>query len=403
MMTPVAVKPDYLYRDKQITFLESRYKKNAQDMIIPRMLSSEYLQRFREHGDIGDVLRAKAAAEQSLRAMPRENAAGDLALASADLTLHRFRQARALVTDAQHIEPYSDDLQMEGASFDLELGYYERVKSTIDKYEGKITIPSTVTIARYDEITGHVADAERILTRAMSYSDSIYDQPAERRAWYHFRLGELRYLLGDNAGAIASEHDALAIYPGDFNAYNALSRIELANKQFAAAAQDAKTGSAIIPQPDILTTLNEAQLNLGEKNEAAATRAEIDAVARIGNTQHVNDRLLALYDAFDGGKPLEAYAIAKREVAVRDDIYAEDTLAWCAVAAGHWNEARVAIRKALRYNTEDPRIQYHGAVIAQHFGNRAEAKSRYTRALALNPTFSWSDADNARRQLQILQ
>src|ERR1035438_8377695 len=64
-LTPAPVKADFAYRDSNVAFLESRYKKNAQDMIVPRMLSSEYLQRYRERGDIGDVLRAQAAAQQS--------------------------------------------------------------------------------------------------------------------------------------------------------------------------------------------------------------------------------------------------------------------------------------------------------------------------------------------------
>ena len=88
---------------------------------------------------------------------------------------------------------------------------------------------------------------------------------------------------------------------------------------------------------------------------------------------------------------------------MRDDIYAEDTLAWCAAKDGKWDVARNAVSKALRFDTEDPRIQYHAGVIAAHFGDDAEAKRRFTRALALNPSFSATGADDARAQLARLK
>src|ERR1035441_5554492 len=124
-LTPAPVKPDFAYRDANVAFLESRYKKNAQDMIVPRMLSGEYLQRYRERGDIGDVLRAQAAARTSLTAMPRKNMAGDIALASADLALHRFAEARSLIEAARRVQPDNKDFAFSAASVDLELGDYD--------------------------------------------------------------------------------------------------------------------------------------------------------------------------------------------------------------------------------------------------------------------------------------
>ncbi|MDB5028599.1 MAG: hypothetical protein JWO66_2288, partial [Candidatus Eremiobacteraeota bacterium] len=58
------------------------------------------------------------------------------------------------------------------------------------------------------------------------------------------------------------------------------------------------------------------------------------------------------------------------ELAVRDDIFTEDTLAWTAARSGHWDVARLAIAKALRYGTQDPTIRKHAAAIEAHF--RAE-------------------------------
>jgi len=288
------------------------------------------------------------------------------------------------------------------ASIDLELGQYDEARRLIKANVAHLDPAAAVTAARWYEISGRLAESDRLVDRAAHYADSIFDVPAERRAWYHFRLGELRFLRGDNAGAIAQEHMALAIFPTDFLALGALARIELANKHYARALDAATRGVAIIPNPETLGILADAQAAQGQTQAAAASRAEIDAEEKIGNAEHVNDRLIAVYLADHGLRPADAYAIAQRELRVRDDIYAEDTLAWCAAKAGHWSAARSAAAKALRFDTEDPRMQYHAAVIAQHFGARDEAIRRYTRALALNPNFSSVQADDARAQLALL-
>jgi tetratricopeptide (TPR) repeat protein len=403
-LAPAPPEQDYLTRDKSVAFLESRYKKDPADMITPARLSAEYLQRYRERGDIGDVLRAESAARESLRVLPaRVNVFGDSALAAAELTLHKFRAVKAALLAAREAQGKGAPADMALASIDLEIGEYDEARRLIEANAAHLDPPAAVTAARWYELSGRLAESDRLVDRAAHYADSIFDVPAERRAWYHFRLGELRFLRGDNAGAIAQEHQALALFPNDFLAFGALARIELANKQYAAARAAAAGGVAIVPTPETLGILADAQTQLGELNAAAAARAEIDAEEQIGNAQHVNDRLIAVYFADHGVRGADAYAIARRERDVRDDIYAEDTLAWCAAMDGKWAVARAAARQALRFDTEDPRIQYHAGVIAAHFGDSAEARRRFTRALELNPQFSATQADDARAELRTLK
>jgi tetratricopeptide (TPR) repeat protein len=402
-LAPAPPERDYLTRDATVAFLESRYKKDPADMITPARLSGAYLQRYRERGDLGDVLRAQATSRESLRILPpSRNPSGDSALASADLTLHEFREAKTSLLAAQHAQGRGAPTDMALASIDLELGQYDEARRLIDANVAHLDPPAAVTAARWYEISGRLAESERLVDRAAHYADSIFDVPAERRAWYHFRLGELRFLHGDNAGAMAQEQAALDEFPTDFLALGALARIELANKLYAQARDTATRAVNVIPNPETLGILADAQAALGDATGAAASRAQIDAEEKIGNTQHVNDRLIAVYLADHGQRTADAYAIARRELAVRDDVYAEDTLAWCAARAGHWDVARIAIGKALRFDTEDPRMHYHAGVIAQHDGDTTEAVRRYTRALALNPNFSATQADDARAQLALL-
>jgi tetratricopeptide (TPR) repeat protein len=400
-MTPAPVMSDYLIRDANVAFLEGRVR-TVRDPLNTQMLASEYLQRYREHMDVGDVLRSEAVARESLAIRPRANLAGDFALASALVTLHRFREARSYVGDAENYEPSDPGIAMFEASIDLELGDYARAGRIIARIEAahqQNDLNNAATVARYDEQTGQLGEAQTLLARAMRISDANYEMPAERRAWYHFRLGEMLYESGDNAGAIAAEQAALTIFPRDPLALNALARIELANGDVAAAEDAAAQGVAVVPNPETLGILADAQTARGETAAAAATLAEFDAVEKIGNTQRINDRLIAVYLADHGRRPADAYAIAQRELAVRDDIYTEDTLAWCAAADGKWAVARTAMRKAIRFDTDDPRLQYHAGVIAAQAGDMAEARRRLRRALDLNPHFSAVFAADAQRRL----
>jgi tetratricopeptide (TPR) repeat protein len=364
--TAAPVKPDWRVRDANIAFLESRAGRVRGDMLTPRMLSAEYLQRYRERGDLGDVLRAEQAARRSLAAQPRGNVAGDAALAGALLTLHRFRDAKAAIGDARRWERDNPSLAAEEAALDLELGDVDRTTRIAATYRDDPAFD--VVTARLDEETGRLAQARALVERAMQRADSIYDTPAERRAWLHARAAELALEAGEPDAARRGAQDALDIFPDHLRALTILARVELAAGRGAQAEHAAQRAAAVQPNPEVLGMLADAQAARGDREAAAATRDEIFAVERIGNAQHVNDRLIAVWEADHGVRVGDAYAIARRELAVRDDIYAEDTLAWTAARSGHWAVARTAIAEALRYGTQDPLIRRHADAIAAHDG-----------------------------------
>jgi tetratricopeptide (TPR) repeat protein len=363
-LTPAPVKPDWNVRDPNIAFLESRAGKVRGDMLTPRMLSGEYLQRYRERGDLGDVLRAEHAARLSLAAMPHRNVAGNVALASALLTLHRFREAKVSILDARRSEPDNAGLAAEEAGLDLELGDVDGARRLIGPFRDDPSF--AVVAARLDEETGHLSEARMLIDGAMRRADAIYDTPAERRAWFHARVAELAFEGGDHDAARRAAQDGLAIFAGHLRALTILARVDLADGKNTEAEAAARRAAAIQPNPEVLGMLADAQAAQGDTAAAAATRDEIFAVAKIGAAQHVNDRLIAVYEAEHRVRAGDAYAIAKRELAVRDDVYAEDTLAFAAARSGHWDVARTAIARALRYGIEDPRIRAHAAEIAAH-------------------------------------
>ena len=403
--TMAPVTPDYEQRDRLVTFWEEAMAQRlGHDMLSPRELAEQYLQRYRERGDVGDVLRAEHAAEMSLRALPRGNLAAEVELASVLLTLHRFHDALAVTRDVERWDSGDDTMYVREATLDLEIGDYTRARTKLDAVrESDRNDGWRVVESRYLELTGHLAQARELLAVATAYQNAVFDAPAQQRAWYFFREGEMAFEAGDNDGAVADETQALAVFPSYADALRIRARIECSLHRWDACLQDATASANEVPYPETLGYEADAERALGQLDAAAQTADLIVTVEKVGNAQHISDRLLAIYYSEHRTRTADAYAIARRELTARDDIFTEDTLAWAAAMDGRWGEARVAIRKALRLGTENALLQYHAGAIALHFGDRAEAARRFQAALALNPSFHPFYADDARAQLAKLR
>jgi tetratricopeptide (TPR) repeat protein len=400
------VNRDDLDRDRTIAFWEGAVREHhTSDMFSPRQLAAQYLQRYREKGDIDDVVRARAMAERSLAVQPG-NVAATAEMASVNLTLHRFREALSDVDQVLQRDPSGAQFLSEKASLQMELGEYVAAEKSLGRIRpDERNDPAAETVrARLDELTGHLSRARAELADATTQFESNPSAGAQSRAWYHFRAGELAFKSGDNDAAIADERAAIDIFPTYNLALKDLAKYELANHHYAEALDAARRGADVTPFPETLGYEADAQAALGDARGAAATRDLIYTIERIGNSYRVNDRLLAIYYTDHGLRKDDALQIARREAAVRgDEIYAQDTLAWAAAMDGHWDEARRASASALRFDTEDPIVQFHAGEIALHFGDKAEAKRRLQRALALNPNFHPAYADVARNALNGLQ
>lgn len=396
------VEPDYLYRDRTVAFYEGRIKADPQDQISASLLAGQYMQRYRESQDVGDILRAIAQAHRSLGLQPQNNSGAEEIEASAYTALHNF--ARALVFErAAHAErPDDSNAPAQMASLEMEMGHYAAAHRDLAAARRIKNTPTVMSVqARYDELTGDLASARRLLQNASEQTDEIVDNSAQGRAWYHYRLGELAFSSGDTNDAENQERLALGQFPNFEMAYRALARFCWAASDWQCTLDAAAKGINVIPEPETLGYEADAQRALGDPDAARRTQQLIFAVERLGNAYHINDRLLAVYYAEHGVRLDDAYRIALREVRSRgDELYAQDTLAWCAAMDGKWGAAERAARNATRYDTQDPRIQFHAGMIALHFNRIREARRRLQNALTLNPKFDPFYADRARAALQ---
>jgi tetratricopeptide (TPR) repeat protein len=398
-MAPVV--PDYQNRDKLVAFWEKAENEHHQgDMISPDHLAEQYLQRYRERLDTDDVLRAERAAKQSLIAQPLGNMPGELELAAVELTLHRFHDAIAITKHVESYDPGDSAMFTREASLDMEVGDYAKAERLLAAVPEKVRDDGwRVVESRYLELTGHLAEARSLLATASVYQNASFDAPAQSRAWYFFRQGEMAFEAGDNDSALGDEREAVTIFPNYADALRTLARIECARHDWQPCLTDAVASSRIVPYPETLGYEADAQRALGDAAGAAQTADLIHTVGALGDKQHITDRLLAIYYADHHLYPHEAYAIAKNELNARDDIFTEDTFAWAAAMDARWDEARIHSAKATRYGTENALLAYHAGVIAAHFNDRAAAKASFQRALSLNASFHPAFADDARARL----
>ncbi len=398
------VLPDYRYRDDTIAFYERRVRESPQDQISAKLLAAQYMQRYREAQDVGDILRSIDQGRRSLKLQPQNNSGADEVIASGYTALHLFRTALAYETAAHRDQPLDSNAPAQMASLQMELGNYAAAAHDLRAATAISNTPTVMAVqARYDELTGHLAAARALLDRAAAQTDGNADNSAQGRAWFHFRAGELAFSDGASAQAVSDERQAIAQFPNFEMAYRALARFCWAGKDWKCALDAASKGANIIPEPETLGYEADAQQFLGQTAAAAQTRALVFAVERIGNSYHINDRLLSVYYAEHGVRLDDALRIAQREVRSRgNEIYAQDTLAWAAAMDGKWALADRAVRQSTRYETQDPRIQFHAGMIALHFGRKAEARRRLEQALKLNPQFDPFYADQARSTLHNL-
>lgn len=401
---PAPLQTDYLHRNEFVAFYEARLRSDPDDQITARLLGSQYLQRFREAGDLNDVTRALAVARRSLRLQPQGNVAALGVIASCELTLHHFTTALATERDAADAAPFDDAARAQSASILMELGRYAQAASILARPQRRAPDPTWISIrARYDELTGNLSGARIAVSAAVQIVDGMISVPAYTRSWYHMRAGQLAFEAGDSAAAAAAFDDALRIYPDNSMALLLQAKLYRAQGDWQRALASAQRSAELYPLPQALGYEADAQRALGDNQGAQRTDALIRAEQRLFNAQGINDRLLAMYYAEHNEHLNDALAAARSDLDKRgNEVYADDTMAWVLGAMGRWKEARAFAQRATRYDTQDPEVQYHAGIIAMHTGHRNEARRRLSNALQTDPHFHPFYAEEARRALAAL-
>jgi tetratricopeptide (TPR) repeat protein len=230
------------------------------------------------------------------------------------------------------------------------------------------------------------------------------NQPKENIAWAQFKLGATLFQAGDLAGAGQAQQEALATYPGYHRALAGLAQVRAAEGQYPEAIELYRKATGVVPMPDYAAGLGDVYAKIGRAEEA---RKQYDLVEYIGLLNAFNkvlyNRELALFYLDHDKKLGEALDLARRELAVRRDIYTHDVLAWALYKNGQPREALAAMAEALRLGTKDARLFFHAGMIHQAVGDAQRAREFLAKALATNPRFHLLQSEVARQTLSALE
>jgi tetratricopeptide (TPR) repeat protein len=215
-------------------------------------------------------------------------------------------------------------------------------------------------------------------------------------AWYQARLGEIHFNAGHLEAAAKHYQAALEKAPRYYVALAGLGRVRAALGKLDDAIALYKQAVAVSPDPLVLTPLGDLYLKTGDQYLAGVIQSKLEKMAR--NQPAYNRELSCLYADHDRN-PAQAVELAKKDLEVRKDIYAYDTLAWALCKNRQYDEAAKAIAEALKLGTRDARLDYHAGMIYLGLGDKPKARAFLERALQINPYFSLLQAEQAKQTL----
>ena len=396
--------PDAVH--KILEFDARQVRSDPGNAIFAAMLADQSLESYRETGDAADATRAENAARASLKIRTRNNSAAFFALSRALLTQHRFAEALVAARRASLGDPIG---LRQCADIEIELGDYDAAARDIADSQKLVEADARALaitrgdsrpakpdedpaflalVARLKELHGDANGQLALLTRAAQLADANVDMSAPGVAWFHERLGRCFGMMGRLDEAQTQYSAALAVFPRDYRTMTALAHLSAARGDWKGALSWGQKAANIVPAPETLALLGDAYAALGQPSQAAAQFKLVEQIGVLGQAQGIiYDRQRALYLADHHRNPAQAVALARGELRVRHDIYAEDALAWTLYKAGRANEAAPYAARALRFGTRDASLYFHAGMIADARGDKPLARQYLSRALEINPHF----------------
>lgn len=382
----------------EIARLQAKISANATDEDAQRDLGLALAQRVRETADPSLYAPAMAALNAALELQP-EDALALAGVAGIQLGKHQF--ADALVTARQAIALSPSLVAAHAAEVDalVELGRYDEAEAAAGLMFGLSSELSTLARVSYlAELRGH-------LTAALSAMHQAAASPGlapENTAYVDALLGNLLVFSGDPGAAARAYQAALGLVPGHAPSLAGQGRLAVGAGRLDDAIALFQRAAAVVPLPEYVIALGDAQSAAGQSDEAAMSyklaRAEIQLFRAAGVVVDVD---LALLEA-DHGDPAAALRYADAGYAATPTIRAADAVAWALHRLGRDREAETHSKEALRLGSIDPILRYHSGAIEAGLGDVAAARRDLELALGTDPGFSATGADEARRILATL-
>jgi tetratricopeptide (TPR) repeat protein len=324
------------------------------------LLASAYIQKVRETTDFSYLDRA-AEVIASVLAMEPSNYEALRLRSEVELERHNF--AKVVEVSRELTKAAPNDPWNWGTLGDalIELGRYDEAA---DAFQTMVNLRPDLTsynrVAHYRFLTGDMAGAIRIMNMAVTAGSSA----PENVAWCLVELGGLYVKKGSLAEARAAYETALRTFPAYHSAHAGLGRVLALEGDTKGAIEQYRRAQAITPLPDYSAALYDLYLKDGQSRAANQQMQLIEVMDRLGQAakEKTNRNLALIYADHDRNLP-RALELAKAELESRRDIYSWDAYAWALYKNGQLDEARSAIKEALKLGTPDPLLKRHASLI----------------------------------------
>jgi tetratricopeptide (TPR) repeat protein len=370
--------------DSNIVFYEGVARRDPTGGMALGQLALFYMRRARATGDYQDVLRSEAAARKSLANRGAHNIRAHQALAASLLSEHRFGDALGIAQELSDRDASNATFRASLGEIQMELGHYDDARASFASVSGNTSNLSVAPrLARWVELQGHPDSAYRLMNTSLLAVIDRRDVPAEQKAWFWLRIGDLELRRGRIGEAASDYQRGLAAHTDDYRLLSAMAKLESARHEWRKAIDYGERSVAVSFDPATLGVMSDAYAALGDRAKANeyAHAMEI-AVSKQATAYH---RAWSLFLLDHGRRVGEVLAKAQEELKTRRDIYGYDVVAWALHASDRDREAREAMNHALALGTQDAMLFYHAAVIDRALGKSAIAAIELEHARTLNP------------------
>lgn len=370
--------------DSNIVFYEGVAKRDPTGGMALGQLALFYMRRARATGDYEDVLRSEAAARKSLGNRGAHNTRARQALAASLLSEHRFGDALGIAQDLSDRDASNAAFRASLGEIQMELGHYDDARASFASVAGNTTDLSVAPrLARWAELQGYSDSAYRLMNASLLAVIDRRDVPAEQKAWFWLRIGDLQFRRGRMSEAASDYQRGLAVHAEDYRLLSAMAKLAGARHEWQRAIDYGERSVAASFDPATLGVMSDAYAALGDSAKANEyARAMEIAVSKQATAYH---REWSLFLLNHGLRVSEVLLKTQEELHTRQDIYGYDALAWALHASGRDPEAREAMSHALALGTQDAMLFYHAAVIDRALGKRDVSAKELEHARTLNP------------------
>jgi tetratricopeptide (TPR) repeat protein len=382
--------------DQQIRQNQALIQKEPRQPIHHVRLAHAYMVKARETGDANYYEPAEAAVTRALELSPRLVPAL-LQRCTVHSVKHEFRESLQLAQRLYKEHPDEHHCLVVISDMQLELGRIDEAEKALDDVDAKnqgIYVQSRR--ARLAELRGQTDKAVQLFREAIR--DEAYSHVSPlMRAWYHARLGEVLFNAGRLREADEAYAAALKINPKYAVALAGRGRVRAAEGKLPEAVDLLKQAATIYADLATLADLGDLYQKTGQPFLAKLNHDRLEQAAAKQPAAHARE--YSLFLANHDRDAARAVELARRDLKTRQDVYAHDTLAWALLKDGKAQEAAEAMREALKLGTRDASLLYHAGMIHARLGENDKARKYLDEAVALNPGFSITQAEVARKKL----